>query len=166
MKPSTLGQTLAGELENELAVCRQVFACLPSGLLAWKPHPKSASAGGLATHIADMVEWIRLAATTSVLDYAVTPPQDFVPTTTATLLSTFDARAAAAVAAVRTINDKQIHETWTVRRGARVFFSRPRADVIRVDCLNHIIHHRGQLTVYFRLNDIVLPGVYGPNGDG
>jgi uncharacterized damage-inducible protein DinB len=77
----------------------------------------------------------------------------------------FDVRAHAAVAAVRKIDDPALDELWTVRSGARIFFSRPRAEVIRVDCLNHIIHHRGQLTVYFRLNDIVLPGVYGPNGE-
>jgi hypothetical protein len=58
-----------------------------------------------------------------------------------------------------------MHKPWTVRNGARIFFSRPRVEVIRIDCLNHIIHHRGQLTVYFRLNDVALPGVYGPNGD-
>ncbi len=165
MSKLTLGENLANELEHELAVCRQIFELLPTALLGWQPHKKSPSAGGLAVHIADMVEWIHLAVTTAEIDYALTPHKSFAPIASADLLDYFDKRAQAAIAAVRTISDQAIHELWTVRSGARIFFSRPRAEVIRVDCMNHIIHHRGQLTVYFRLNDIVLPGVYGPNGE-
>jgi uncharacterized damage-inducible protein DinB len=161
----TLGEKLANELEHELAVCRQIFERLPTALLGWKPHGKSPSAGGLAVHIVDMVEWIQLAATTIEIDYAIRPPPEFEPTSSADLLNYFDVRAQAAVEAVRKIDDQAIDELWTVRHGERIFFSRPRAEVIRIDCLNHIIHHRGQLTVYFRLNDVTLPGVYGPNGE-
>lgn len=165
MSKLTLAENLVNELESELALCRQIFERLPTTLLGWQPHKKSPSAGSLAVHIADMVEWIHLAATTAQIDYALTPHTSFEPTTIVELLNYFDERANAAIAALRKISDQDLHELWTVRRGERIFFSRPRAEVIRVDCMNHIIHHRGQLTVYFRLNDILLPGVYGPNGE-
>lgn len=165
MSKLTLAENLVNELESELALCRQIFERLPTTLLGWQPHKKSPSAGSLAVHIADMVEWIHLAATTEQIDYALTPHTSFEPTTIVELLNYFDERANAAIAALRKISDQDLHELWTVRRGERIFFSRPRAEVIRVDCMNHIIHHRGQLTVYFRLNDILLPGVYGPNGE-
>jgi uncharacterized damage-inducible protein DinB len=156
---------LADEIEGELALCRHIFERLPSELLGWKPHEKSPSTGGLAAHIADMVEWIGLAATTDELDYATRPYQSFEPTTTNELLRYFDARAQDVPDAIGKLDAKAIQATWTVRNGPRIFIARPREQVIRVDCLNHIIHHRGQLTVYCRLKDIVLPGVYGPNGE-
>jgi uncharacterized damage-inducible protein DinB len=165
MSTMNLAKRLTDELSAEMVICRQIFERLPTNLLDWKPHQKSPSAGSLAVHIADMVEWIGLAATTDELDYLVTPHNDFIPQSQAELLDYFDERTNGAIAALSKLSDQKMHEFWTVRHGDRIFFSRPRIDVIRVDCLNHIIHHRGQLTVYFRLKDIVLPGVYGPNGE-
>ena len=164
MNKLDMGMQLANELAGELALCRQIFACVLTALLGWQPHPKSPSMGELSVHIADMVEWIKLAATTTELDYAKKPHADFSPMSTLDLLHYFDERAADAIEALRNISNNDLYELWTVRQGERIFFSRPRVEVIRIDCLNHIIHHRGQLTVYFRLNDIRTPGVYGPNG--
>lgn len=158
-----MGMQIVNELAGELTLCRQILACVPTALLGWQPHPKSPSMGELSVHIADMVEWIKLAATTNELDYAKKPYAYFAPTSTLDLLRYFDERATDAMAALRNISDDDLHELWTVRQGERIFFSRPRIEVIRIDCLHHIIHHRGQLTVYFRLNDIQSPGVYGPN---
>jgi len=164
-KEQTIEKSLAVELEQEATICRSIFERLPADLFDWKPHKKSPAFGELAVHIIEMIEWVRLAATTVELDYAVTPPVAFKPTTTVELLTYFDVRAAGAIEALRTITDDQMHQEWTVRQGKRIFFVRPRAELIRTDCFNHIIHHRGQLTIYFRLNDILLPGVYGPNND-
>ncbi len=164
MKTIDIGMQIANEMAGELALCRQIVACVPTDLLGWKPHPKSPSMGELSVHMADMVEWIKLAATTNELDYAKKPYEPVVPTSTVDLLRYFDERSAGAIEAIRAISDDDLHELWTVRQGERIFFSRPRVEVIRIDCLNHIIHHRGQLTVYFRLKDIQSPEVYGPNG--
>jgi uncharacterized damage-inducible protein DinB len=161
----SLRNNLRDELVNEMAICRQIIERLPTSMLDWKPHQKSPGAGALAVHIADMVEWIWLSATTTEIDFAVTPPREFEPRSSGELLAYFDERAEGAIAAVKEMRDESLHELWTVRHGKRTFISRPRIEVIRTDCLNHIIHHRGQLTVYFRLNDVVLPGVYGPNGE-
>ncbi|MCB0113646.1 MAG: DinB family protein [Caldilineaceae bacterium] len=162
---TTIGMRFAHELEGELSLCRQILERIPPHLLDWKPHPKSPSMGELSVHLADMIDWIKLAATTSELDYATKPHEHSTPASTSALLAYFDERAHGTIESVRHVSDEEMHKPWTVRNGERIFFSRPRVEVIRVDCLNHIIHHRGQLTVYCRLKDIALPGVYGPNGD-
>lgn len=161
----TNGMSLADEIESELALCREIFERLPSEMLAWKPHEKSASTGELAMHIADMVEWIGLATTTQELDYATREHVRHEPSSTEDVLRYFDARAAGVAAAVRTLNAQALQDNWTVRHGQRLFFARSKEHVIRVDCLNHLIHHRGQLTIYCRLRDVALPGVYGPDDD-
>lgn len=156
---------LADDIAHELALCRAIFERLPQDMLGWAPHLKSPGTGALAAHIADMAEWIGLAATTVELDYANRSSASFEPATVAELLSYFDARASGAAGRVRALSDAALRETWTVRHGARIFFARARESVIRVDSLSHIIHHRGQLTVYCRLRDVILPGIYGPNSD-
>jgi uncharacterized damage-inducible protein DinB len=165
MSHSAAQMSFADEVEDELSLCRQIFERLPTQILSWKPHEKSPTTGGLAAHIADMVEWIGLAATTDELDYAVRPLESFEPTTTDELLRYFDARAKGVPEAIDKLDDEGLRRIWTIRNGQRIFIARPREQIIRVDCLSHIIHHRGQLTVYCRLKDIALPGVYGPNGE-
>ena len=162
----TIGMEIADNLQDELILCREIIGRLPTDLLNWKPHPKSPSAVELSVHIADMIEWIKLAAISDEPDYANRPLDIYQPRSTNDLLDYFDRRANGTVAAVAAMSDSYMRENWIVRNGERVFIARPREKVIRVDCLHHVIHHRGQLTVYFRLNDIILPGVYGPNGEG
>ncbi|MEZ4512726.1 MAG: DinB family protein [Chloroflexota bacterium] len=161
----TIGIEIANNLHNELTLSREIIGRLPTELLDWKPHPKSPSAGELSVHITDMFEWIKLAATSDELDYASKSFEVYRPHSTNDLLDYFDRSTNGAAAAVAAMSDSYMRENWIVRNGDRIFFSRPREEVIRVDCLHHVIHHRGQLTVYFRLNDIILPGVYGPNSE-
>jgi uncharacterized damage-inducible protein DinB len=156
---------LADEIESELALCRQIFERLTPEMLGWRPHVKSSTTGELAVHIADMAEWIGLATTTEELDYATKEQIYFEPSTAEELLSYFDARAGNAAASVRKKSADAMQEPWTIRNGQRVFVTQSREHIIRVDALNHIIHHRGQLTVYCRLKDVTLPDVYGPNGE-
>lgn len=161
----TFGQTFAAELAHEAAATRKMLERIPAEKFAWKPHEKSMPLGQLAAHIAEMIEWAKLAVTTDELDYAVQPYQPFAPKTTAELLAYFDQNVAGAIKALEETTDEAMLETWTVRSGKRIFFVKPRVHVLRSDCFNHIIHHRGQLSVYLRLNDIPLPGVYGPTAD-
>ena len=163
-RPS-LGHAFAAELEHEAAATRQMLERLPDEKLGWKPHEKSTPMGALAVHIAEMIDWARLAVTTAELDYAVQPYRPFTPKTNAELLGYFDKSVEGAIEALRNTSEEAIVRTWTVRNGERVFFAKPRTQVLRSDCFNHIIHHRGQLSVYLRLNDIPLPGVYGPTAD-
>jgi uncharacterized damage-inducible protein DinB len=155
--------SLAAEIDSELSLCRQIFECLPSSMLAWKPHEKSPSAGSLAAHICDMAEWIKLAATTEELDYAKRDHIGYEPATTDDLLRYFDERASDAARSIDRLSKEELQTVWRVRHGKRVFIERAREHVVRVDSLHHIIHHRGQLTVYCRLKDVAIPGVYGPN---
>ena len=162
---NSVGQTLAAELEKEAAATRRMLQRVPGEKLDWKPHKKSMPMGVLAVHIAEMIDWAKLAVTTTELDYAVRPYKPFEPKTRDELIEYFDMKVAAAVEALNNVSDEAIMKTWTVRNGDRIYFEKPRLQVVRGDCFNHFIHHRGQLSVYLRLNDIPLPGVYGPTAD-
>ena len=90
---TSIGMHFANELEGELSLCRQILERIPAHLLDWQPHPKSPSTGELSVHIADMIDWIKLAATTAELDYAVKPHEHYTPASTSALLAYFDQRA-------------------------------------------------------------------------
>lgn len=161
----TLGHAFAAELEHEAAATRRMLERLPEEKFDWKPHEKSTPFGGLAVHIAEMIDWAKLTVTTAELDYAVQAYEPFKPKTNAELLEYFDKNVAGAIEALKNTSEEAIMKTWTVRNGERIYFEKPRIQVLRSDCFNHIIHHRGQLSVYLRLNDIPVPGVYGPTAD-
>lgn len=161
----TLGKTLAGELEHEAVATRKMFERIPEDKFDWKPHKKSTPFANLAVHIVEMIDWAKLTVTTPELDYAVQLYKPFMPETNVELLEYFDKSVESAIEALKDTSDEVIMENWTVRNGERVYFVKPRVKVLRSDCFNHIIHHRGQLSVYMRLNDIPLPGVYGPTAD-
>jgi uncharacterized damage-inducible protein DinB len=160
-----LGESFAEQLEQESKATRKMLERLPEERFAWKPHEKSMPMVSLAVHIVEMIEWARLAVTTSELDYGVRPYQPFEPKSIADLLEYFDRTVAGAIEALKNTTDEAIRETWTVRNGDHIFFVKPRIQVIVAYSFNHFIHHRGQLSVYMRLNDIPLPGVYGPTAD-
>ena len=163
-KPS-LGEAFAAELEHEAASTRRMLERMPEEKFDWQPHTKSTPLAALAVHIAEMIEWVKLAVTTDELDYGVRQYEPFSPKTNAELLEYFDKNVDGALEALRNTSEEAMTKIWTVRMGERVFFEKPRTQVLRSDCFNHIIHHRGQLSVYLRLNDIPLPGVYGPTAD-
>jgi len=118
----------------------------------------------LAVHTADMHRWIGVTVRQTELDFAKdgAPP---VYTSTADLLATFDAHVADAVASFDGVSDDDLQVMWTLRMGAHVILSMPRAACLRTFVFNHIIHHRAQLTVYLRMLDIPIPGLYGPSAD-
>lgn len=161
----TLGQTFAAELEHEAAAARKMLERVPEEKFDWKPHEKSMLFGRLAVHIGEMIDWVKLTITTDELDFAVEPYKPFEPKTTAELLGYFDKNVEGAIEALKNTSDEAILKTWTLRNGEHIYFVKPRIEVLRFDCFNHIIHHRGQLSVYLRLNDIPVPGVYGPTAD-
>jgi uncharacterized damage-inducible protein DinB len=161
----TLGQSLATELQAEVTSTRKLITRIPLERFTWKPHEKSMPLLYLAVHIAEMIRWVYLAVTSKELDYSTRPYKQQLPENPEALLAYFDQCSQQAVQALLEATDETLHENWTVRNGTRIFFSKSRHHVIRRDCINHFIHHRGQLTVYLRLNDIPLSGVYGPTAD-
>ena len=159
-----MNEALLSEFEQEAATTRLLIERVPAREAAWKPHPKSASLGSLAVHVADLASWPGTALTSTELDLAVTPaPSPF--TTVEALLATFDANVAGSRAALAKAVDADFAVLWSLKSGSQVYFTFPRAVIVRSFVLSHLIHHRAQLGVYLRLRDVPLPPCYGPTAD-
>lgn len=155
------------EFDNEMKTTRSLLERVPFNDPAWKPHTKSTSLGGLASHLANLAGFGVMIANDSGRDFSKIPPEQMARqfTSTEALLSAFDANVAASRKAIAAMPDSKLGDPWTLQNGDHVIFTLPRAAVIRTLLMNHIIHHRGQLSVYLRLNDIPLPSIYGPTAD-
>lgn len=161
----SLSEIIASELEREGATTRKMLERLPANEFDWKPHEKSMSLGRLATHVVEMTGWVGETVKKEQIDFAA---GDYVPTevkTTEELVALFDQTLSNCLDALKEVPDEHFMQPWTLRNGETVYFTMPRIGVIRGMCLNHIVHHRGQLSVYMRLKDIPLPAMYGPSAD-
>ncbi len=155
---------LAMELEHEAKSLRKALSRVPDDKLAWKPHERSMSMGMLASHLAEIPGWVLPTLHQDELEM----PADYKPWTAAAnaeLLDRFESNLKKALEALRGYPDEKLMQTWTLRSGGLTFFALPRGVVLRSMILNHLVHHRGQLTVYLRLNNIPVPAVYGPSAD-
>lgn len=160
----SLNQALLAEFENEMQTTRKCLANVPTEKLDWTPHQKSMSMGRLASHIADMVGWTSEIIAEDVMD--ITPGDGPPPAaSTAELLEKFDKNLASAVAAIAGASDQASFVDWTFKIAGKPLMTLPRIASVRGFVLSHIIHHRGQLSVYLRLNDIPVPSIYGPSAD-
>ena len=162
-----LVDALLPEFDHEIASTRRLLDRLPDDQLAWKPHAKSMALGALAEHLGQLGVWGELTLTQSAVDLETTarPPGYQPMTVKADILAHFDGRMAAARAALVGRTDAELMAPWTLRRGAQEFFTMPKASCWRTFVMNHLIHHRGQLTVYLRELDVPLPSIYGPSAD-
>lgn len=159
-----MSETLLPEYDQEIANTRQFLERVPAQDAAWKPHPKSASLGALAVHVATIPAWVAVTLTTTELDFAtVPPPPQF--TTAEALLASFDKGVAEGRAAIARTSDADFAVPWSLKGGGRTYFTSPRAAVLRSFVMSHLIHHRAQLGVYLRLRDVPLPSCYGPTAD-
>jgi uncharacterized damage-inducible protein DinB len=160
--------SLLPEFDHEMANTRKMLERVPDDKLGWKPHPKSFDLGALASHIATMVDWATDTITKDSFDFAPPgkPPYK-VPRagSAAELLATFDKGVAEARAALAGATDAALMQPWSLLAGGHTIFTMPRIACIRGFVMNHIIHHRGQLSVYLRLLDVPIPGMYGPSAD-
>src|SRR5215216_638074 len=161
----SLCEALAAEMRQEAKTTRRLLERVPEESFGWKPHEKSMSLGRLAAHVAELPELIIPALTKDELDFAAGEFKPFEPKTTADLLEKFDRNISAAAEALQKQPDERMGEKWKLRSGDHVLFEMPRALVVRFVGLNHVIHHRGQLSVYLRLLDVPLPSIYGPTAD-
>jgi uncharacterized damage-inducible protein DinB len=163
-----IAQTLIPEVEQEMAQTRKTLERVPDGKFDFKPHEKSMPMGALARHIAMMADW---GADTLVNDnFDVAPvdgPAYQLPevTNTAEVLALFDKGVAKFKQELANTDDAAMMKTWSLLQAGKPIFTMPRVAVIRGMILNHLIHHRGQLTVYLRLNDVPVPALYGPSAD-
>jgi uncharacterized damage-inducible protein DinB len=160
-----LATAFLAELENEAKVTRACLERVPLEKADWKPHEKSMSFGRLAVHCAEMFGWTEVALTQDELDFSKMDMTPFEPRSTEELLAFFDDHIAKAKAALGGTSDETMFTDWTMRNGEEVYMTMPKVAVMRSFVLNHIIHHRGQLSVYLRLNDIPVPSIYGPSAD-
>jgi uncharacterized damage-inducible protein DinB len=158
----TIADSLLPEFDHEMATTRRVLERVPSERGPWKPHPKSTALGHLAQLVASMPGWITRALQATELDLAAGPGYSFE--TTETLLQVFDKGVREAREAIAASRDSDYTVPWTLKMGDRVLFTLPRAAVVRQN-INHLVHHRGQLTVYLRMLDVPIPSIYGPSAD-
>ena len=163
-----IGQSLLPEFDHEIAGTRKVLERIPADKFDWRPHPKSFTLGALANHTSNLVNWGHVTLHTTELDLAPKdgePPRMPVAADAAGLVANLDAAAQATRAALAEASDAAFGEPWTLKGGDQVYFTMPRGVVIRNMVFNHLVHHRAQLTVYMRLLDIPVPGLYGPSAD-
>jgi uncharacterized damage-inducible protein DinB len=160
--PMTISDALLPEFDTEMATTRRVIERVPGAKGEWKPHPKSFSLGHLTQLVAGMPSWITNAVTQTSLDLGGYPGYSYEKTED--LLASFDKHVKEARAAIASAKDADFEVPWSLKRGEQVFFSAPRAVIVR-QTINHLVHHRGQLTVYLRLIDVPVPSIYGPTAD-
>ena len=161
-----IADLLQPEFDQEMATTRRVLERVPDDKLAWKPHAKSFSLGDLASHIANTVKWSDATMNQTEFDLATMTPEEMnqAAQNRAELLAWFDANVQSARALIEK-PDADYFVPWTLKHGDKVFFTLPRYNCMRSFVLNHIVHHRAQLGVYLRLNNIPVPGAYGPSAD-
>ena len=163
-----LKDALVPEFDHEMATTRRLLERVPEAEFAWKPHDKSMSLGQLAGHIANLPLWCSATLEHAMIDldtFFGDDPRPRQPESRTALLSEFDTKVKAARALLTTQSDAQLLTPWTLKKGGDEIFTMPRVSVIRSFVMNHLIHHRGQLTVYLRLKNVQLPPIYGPTAD-
>lgn len=156
------------EFDQEMANTRKVLERVPDDKLDWKAHPKSNTIGWNANHLAEMPAWAEGTLTRESWDIAPVGGERYQSpklTSRKAILDLFDKNVAAARKAIAAVKDQDVGKMWSLLQGGKPLFTMPRAAVIRNFVLNHTIHHRAILCVYLRLNDIAVPGMYGPSGD-
>jgi uncharacterized damage-inducible protein DinB len=161
-------ESLLPEFDNEMANTRKTLERVPQEKFDWKPHEKSMAMGGLATHLSNIPTWAVYTLDQDSLDLAPEgkplPPAELAKSQ-AELLATFDANAAKARAAIAGASDEELFKTWSLMSNGNTILTMPKIAVLRNFVMNHLIHHRAQLGVYLRLNDIPVPSIYGPSAD-
>ena len=159
-----LKEALLADYDHEVGTTRKLLERVPDDDLSWRPHEKSMTLGGLATHLGNIPNWAGSILNEASFDLAAAPPNLSERASRQDILDAFDA----ATRQTRGWMDKSDAEymgRWSLRRGGHEMFSMPRIAAFRSFVLHHMIHHRGQLSVYLRLNDIPVPSIYGPSAD-
>ena len=163
-----ISDALLPEFDQEMANTRKCLARISDDKFSYKPHPKSFDMGGLAVHIATMLDWGAITVQSDSFDYAPVGGEPYVPPvakSNAELLAMFDKASAAFRAALAATEDDAMMKPWSLMGGGQTIFTMPKVAVLRSMIFNHLVHHRGQLSVYMRMCDIPVPAIYGPSAD-
>ena len=163
-----LSETILPEFDQEMANTRKTLERVPQDKFAWKPHDKSWSIKELATHLANLPSWTILSLKEDSFDMAPKddePPKTSEASTRQEILEMFDKNVADAHAAIESTDDEEFMKPWSLLSGGETLFSMPKIAVLRSFVMSHNIHHRAQLGVYLRLNDVPVPAIYGPTAD-
>ena len=163
-----LNEMLLPEFDQEMAITRKFLDRVPDDKFGWKPHEKSMTLGALAAHLAEMPGWTVPTVEENSLDLAPPGGPPFQPTRTSSrqeTLKLFDKNIAAARNAIASAKDEELMKPWSLLMRGQVIFTLPRIGVLRSMVMNHNVHHRAQLGVYLRLNNVPIPGTYGPSAD-
>jgi uncharacterized damage-inducible protein DinB len=158
----TTGQRMLEEFDQEMAVTRRVLERVPSDKGAWQPHPKSFAMGHLAQLVSWMPGWLAQAIHHTELN--LKGAGQYSLETTETLLDQFDKNVRVSRDALAAVPDAELERIWSLKYGDQVLMSMPRVAVLR-QTINHLVHHRAQLAMYLRLNDLPVPSIYGPSAD-
>lgn len=153
------------DVEDELDGLRRILEVIPEEHFAWRPHPRSWTLAELAGHLVNLLNWQRMILERDGLDLATMPPSLPAPRDRSELLERFEKSLDVLRSVLASITEDSLSRPWTLQHGERVIFSMPRIKAFRRSGINHMVHHRAQLTVYLRLLDIPLPGLYGASAD-
>jgi uncharacterized damage-inducible protein DinB len=158
--------SLLPEFDREMGLTRRVLERVPDGQFDWRPHPTSVTLGRLAEHLTEMPLWATTTLTQSNLEATTQRPADYqAPATRAEVLALFDGCLKTARGNLINKTDGEFSAPWTLKNHGKEVFTMPKAAVMRNFVLNHMIHHRAQMLVYFRILGVPVPSVYGPSGD-
>lgn len=160
----SLAQILTKQLQIVAAGNKKILERVPADKLTWKPHEKSMTLGRLAMHLAELPHWFNRCAEADHYDFATRPFVPVIPENFAQIMEEHELKLPLAVEALSKVTDEQMQEPWSLKRGDITVFTMPRLDYM-MHALEHMVHHRGQLSVYLRLLDIPVPGLFGPSAD-
>ncbi len=160
-----LNEPLVMELEQEAQSTRKMLERLPADKLTWRPHEKSMTLGRLAMHLAEIPGWVNATLLADELDFAKMDYKPVEAVSSEEAVKKFDGTLASAIETLKKTDDAEMMKNWTMRNGDQVYFTMPKIAVLRGFVYSHLVHHRGQMSVYLRLLDVPVPGSYGPSAD-
>ena len=160
-----LNLPLIKELKFESGNTKKILERVPSDKLQWQPHEKSMTIGRLASHVAEIPQWITRTLTSTELDFATMNFGRATYESPEAILKVFEEKLGEAIQLLENADDESLNADYTLKRAGAILATKPRIIIMRNYSYNHVIHHRGQLSVYLRVLDIPVPGMYGPSAD-
>ncbi len=160
-----ISEALLPEFDQETSKTRKTLERIPDDKLTYKPHDKSPTMAWLGGHLANIMNWAVFTVKMDSIDIGAPFPQPPLPTSRQQILDTFDANRKLAREAIAATADERWMQPWSLLKGPAVLFEVPRIAAVRSFVMSHSIHHRAQLTVYLRMNDVPVPALYGPSAD-
>lgn len=161
----SLKDSFIGELKHETSLTKKILERVPIDRKDWKPHEKSTSLGRLATHIAEINSWTTRILGADEFDFATAGFKSYIAASTEELIEILNTNVNEAIGSLSKATDADFEKLWNIRRGGHLIMSTVKKAAIRGWAFSHLYHHRGQLSVYLRLLDVPIPGMYGPSAD-